>query len=127
MGALLVGLYTWRVEPHWLEFTHPVLPIAGLPGELEGRTLAQLSDLHVGPQVDDDYIVESFRKVQRLALDFVVYTGDWITYRSPQQFEQLEVVGVFGLRSIQPDRCNGTIGLILQRIWHAAKLDRFPN
>jgi hypothetical protein len=20
----LVGLYTWRVEPHWLEFTYPV-------------------------------------------------------------------------------------------------------
>ena len=85
----LVGIYTWRIEPHWLEFTYPVLPIAGLPSELEGRTLAQISDLHVGPKVDDDYILKSLRGVQELAPDFVVFTGDWITYRSARQFEQL--------------------------------------
>jgi len=50
MGALMVGLYTWRVEPHWLEFTHPVLPIAGLPGELEDAQLAQLSDCTLVPR-----------------------------------------------------------------------------
>lgn len=91
-GAVMVGLYTWRIEPHWLEFTYPALPIAGLPRELEGRTLAQLSDLHIGPKVDDDYIVESFRRVQEFAPDFVVFTGDWITYRSKGQFEQLRRV-----------------------------------
>jgi predicted MPP superfamily phosphohydrolase len=87
-----VGLYTWRVEPHWLEFTYPLLPISGLPRELEGATLAQLSDLHVGPQVDDGYIVETFERVQEAAPDFVVFTGDWITYRSAAQFEQLRRV-----------------------------------
>jgi predicted MPP superfamily phosphohydrolase len=91
-GTALLGLYTWRIEPHWLEFTHPELPVAGLPRELEGRTLAQLSDLHVGPKVDDDYILESFRRVKEFAPDFVVFTGDWITYRSPRQFEQLSRV-----------------------------------
>jgi predicted MPP superfamily phosphohydrolase len=91
-GAAVVGLYTWRIEPHWLQLTYPALPIAGLPRELEGRTLAQLSDLHIGPKVDDDYIIESFRRVQQLAPDFVVFTGDWITYRSPSQFEQLRRV-----------------------------------
>jgi hypothetical protein len=90
-GALL-GLYTWGIEPHWLEFTYPTLPISGLPQELEGRTLAQLSDLHIGPKVDDDYILESFRRVQEHAPDFVTFTGDWITYRSPRQFEQLRRV-----------------------------------
>ncbi len=91
-GLGAIGLYTWRVEPHWLQFTYPRLPISGLPRELEGRTLAQISDLHVGPKVDDDYIVSSFRRVQELAPDFVVFTGDWITYRSPRQFEQLRRV-----------------------------------
>jgi len=56
-GTLALGLYTWRVEPHWLEFTHPFLPVTGLPSELEGRTLAQVSDIHVGPRVDDDYSI----------------------------------------------------------------------
>lgn len=53
-GALFTGLYTWRVEPHWLEFTYPVLPIHNLPPELEGKTLAQITDLHVGREVDDN-------------------------------------------------------------------------
>src|SRR6267143_275545 len=91
-GTLAIGLYTWRVEPHWLEFTHPVLPIRGLPQELEGRTLAQISDLHIGPKVDDDYIIESLRRVEEIVPDFVVFTGDWITYRGPRQFDQLRRV-----------------------------------
>jgi len=91
-GALVTGFYTWRVEPHWLEFTFPTLPIRELPRELEGKTLAQLTDLHVGPQVDDDYIIHSLDRVRALAPDFVVVTGDWISYRGPQQFEQLRRV-----------------------------------
>src|SRR4051794_17919828 len=88
-GALLTGFYTWRVEPHWLEFTHPLLPVAGLPQELEGCTLAQISDLHIGPKVDDEYIIDAFRRVKKIAPHFVVFTGDWITYRGPQQLTQL--------------------------------------
>jgi predicted MPP superfamily phosphohydrolase len=106
-GALMVGLYTWRVEPHWLEFTYPTLPIAGLPRELEGRTLAQLSDLHIGPKVDDEYIVESFRRVKEFAPDFVVFTGDWITYRSKGQFEQLRRV-----MAQAPHGRLGTVGIL---------------
>jgi predicted MPP superfamily phosphohydrolase len=106
-GALLLGLYTWRVEPHWLEFTYPVLPVSGLPGELEGCTLAQLSDLHIGPRVDDDYILRSFRRVQELAPDFVAFTGDWITYRSPRQFEQLRRVVAHA-----PHGRLGTLGIL---------------
>ncbi len=63
-GTLALGLYTWRVEPHWLEFTFPTLPISGLATGLEGRTLAQISDIHVGTRVDDDYIIHSFQRVR---------------------------------------------------------------
>src|SRR6266700_300481 len=106
-GALMTGLYTWRVEPHWLEFTYPVLPVRGLPSELEGRTLAQITDLHVGPKVDDDYVIKSFRRVQELAPDFVVFTGDWITYRGPSQFEQLRRV-----MEHMPRGRLGTVGIL---------------
>lgn len=88
-GAIALGLYTWCVEPHWLEFTFPVLPIAGLLRQLEGRTLAQISDLHVGPRVDDAYIIKSLQRVKELVPDFTIFTGDWITYRDGHQFEQL--------------------------------------
>jgi hypothetical protein len=103
-GTVALGLYTWRVEPHWLELTHPNLPIKGLPTELEGRTLAQLSDLHIGLKVDDDYIIESFRRVRDASPDFVVFTGDWITYRGASQFDQL--------RRLLPHMPHGKLGTI---------------
>ena len=106
-GALAIGLYTWRVEPHWLEFTYPSLPVSGLPQGLEGRTLAQISDLHVGPKVDDEYVIDAFRKVKKLAPDFVVFTGDWITYRGPDQFEQLRNV-----LTNMPHGGLGTVGIL---------------
>jgi predicted MPP superfamily phosphohydrolase len=106
-GTAALGLYTWRIEPHWLQLTHPDLPIKGLPSELEGRTLAQLSDLHIGPKVDDDYIIESFQRVQEASPDFVVFTGDWITYRSASQFDQLRRV-----LAHTPHGKLGTIGIL---------------
>ncbi|MBZ5508075.1 MAG: metallophosphoesterase [Acidobacteriia bacterium] len=88
-ATALTGLYTWRWEPHWLEFTYPVLPVRGLPPALEGRTLAQITDTHIGPEVDDGYVIDSFRRTQEQSPDFVVVTGDWISYRDERQFEQL--------------------------------------
>lgn len=92
LGTTAVGFYTWQVEPHWLELTHPLLPMRGLSKEIEGCTLAQISDLHIGPRVADEYIIESFRRVKEMIPDFVVFTGDWITYRGPKQFDQLRRV-----------------------------------
>jgi len=81
-------LYAWRVESGWIDFVHRPLPIAGLPSGLAGATLVQLSDIHVGPRVEDDYLRDAFRRVAALAPDFVVGTGDWVTYRGPAQLEQ---------------------------------------
>jgi uncharacterized protein len=62
------------------------------------RVVSRVALLHssaictLAPKVEDDYILESFLRVQEFAPDFVVYTGDWITYRSIEQFEQLRRV-----------------------------------
>ncbi len=72
-----VGLYTWRFEPHWLEVVDRRLPIAGLPDRLVGTRLAQLSDLHVGPRVDDAYILHAFDRARELSPEIIVYTGDF--------------------------------------------------
>jgi predicted MPP superfamily phosphohydrolase len=79
-SALGVGLYTWQVEPHWLEVVRRPLPIEGLPAALRGATLAQLSDIHVGPRVADRYVLATFRRVTALAPDIVAYTGDFTSY-----------------------------------------------
>jgi predicted MPP superfamily phosphohydrolase len=71
------GLYAWRLEPRWVEFVERPLPIAGLPEALIGRRLVQLSDLHVGHRVDDDYVLGVFERVRALAPDIVAFTGDF--------------------------------------------------
>jgi predicted MPP superfamily phosphohydrolase len=88
-AAAATGLYTWRWEPEWLELVERELPIAGLPSGLNGALLVQMSDLHIGPRVDDDYITRTFDRVSALRPDIVAMTGDWITYRGPAQLDQL--------------------------------------
>lgn len=85
------GLYTWRIEPHRLEVVRRPLHLAGLPERLAGCTLAQLSDLHVGLQVDDDYLRDTFERVSALAPDVVVLTGDLISHHAGT-WDQLESV-----------------------------------
>jgi len=87
--------YAVEVEPHWLEIVERDLAIDHLPGALDGARLAQVSDLHVGPQVSDDYIVHSFDRLRALAPDVVVITGDFLTYRVARrdaQYAQLRAV-----------------------------------
>jgi predicted MPP superfamily phosphohydrolase len=55
------------------------MPLAHLPKSLEGKTLAHLSDLHMGPRVDDSYLLGVFDIVQKRSPDIVVYSGDFIS------------------------------------------------
>ena len=65
-AAAGTGFYTWRIEPHWLEIVRRQLPIRGLPDALAGRTLVQLSDIHVGPARRRRLRVECVRRVAAL-------------------------------------------------------------
>lgn len=76
------GVYTWRIEPHRLEIVRRALPVRALPSPLVGRTLVQLSDIHVGRRVDDDYVLETFHRVADLRPDIVVATGDFISHHA---------------------------------------------
>jgi uncharacterized protein len=79
-AAVATGLYTWRIEPHRLEIVRRPLPVRALPPRLAGRSLVQISDLHVGPRVADDYVLDTFHTVAALRPDLVVFTGDFISY-----------------------------------------------
>ena len=97
VAASAVGTvaYTIGVEPHWLEIVTRDLPIANLPAVLRGTTLAQVSDIHVGPRVSDEYLVRSFDRLRALQPDIVVFTGDFITHRSDYgeaEYERLRAV-----------------------------------
>lgn len=88
-GAAGVGLYTWQIEPHRLEVVRLPMALPHLPNEHAGRTLLQLSDLHVGPQVDSTYLMEAFRVSAELQPDYVAITGDFVSYQSPAEYGEL--------------------------------------
>ncbi|QDU90892.1 putative metallophosphoesterase [Pirellulimonas nuda] len=84
VGSLGAAAYAWRLEPQWIEVVERPMPIAGLPGRLEGKTLVQLSDLHVGPVVDQRYLERAMGIVESMSPDVIVVTGDLMTCDGPE-------------------------------------------
>lgn len=94
----LSGLYTWQVEPFWIEFVRKKMLIAHLPQNLIGKTLMQISDVHVGNRFDYNFIIDSFKEAQKFKPDFVVYTGDYVSYENEEQLNQLKEVFKYAVR-----------------------------
>ena len=90
--SLLSGAYSWQIEPFWLEFVKRKMPIKNLPTNLVGKTLMQISDIHIGNRFNYNYIIDAFKEAQKLNPDFVVYTGDYVSYEDEKQFDQLAEV-----------------------------------
>jgi uncharacterized protein len=86
--AATAGLYAWAIEPRWLEVVRRPLPIRDLPRGLDGRTLVQISDVHVG-EVGESFLIESFQEIAELEPDIVVMTGDFMSYHARIFDEQL--------------------------------------
>jgi hypothetical protein len=54
------------------------VPVAGLPPALHGFTVAQISDVHVGPTIRHGYLQRIVDAVNRLGADMVAVTGDLV-------------------------------------------------
>lgn len=95
LAASCVGLggYVWQIEPRWTSYDQRTLAVPGLMPDLVGKTLIQLSDLHVGRQVADDYLRNQFEYINSLSPDFVVYTGDFVDNADSFHFEKLKRIG----------------------------------
>jgi len=85
-GAATAGLsaiggvgYTTLVEPRWLALERVDVPLPGLPASLDGFTIAQLADLHRGPEVTQEDIASAVELALRQEPDLVVLTGDYVT------------------------------------------------
>jgi uncharacterized protein len=83
------GVYAWRVEPHWINLVERDLPIANLPDALVGRRLVQISDIHVGKLVEDDYLIDAFRQVGELAPDILAITGDFMSCWKTEEIDHV--------------------------------------
>lgn len=123
VGALGLGGYTYWIEPHWLDFVTRDLPIANLGRDLEGKRLVQISDIHVGPIVDDGYLIRTLEAVSQLEPDFLVLTGDFVTSNrdgtapleqarrvySHLKPAKLATIGILGNHDYGPGWSNGQV------------------
>jgi len=103
-APVLAALYTWRMEPTWVEYVRRQLPIRELPESLKGKLLVHLSDIHVGARVDAEYLAGVFVAVTALQPDIVAYTGDFVTYEGPATLAQL--------RRMAPQLPRGKLGTV---------------
>jgi predicted MPP superfamily phosphohydrolase len=54
------------------------VPITGLPDALHGFTIAQISDIHVGPTIKRNYLEAIVNAVNALDADLIAITGDLV-------------------------------------------------
>jgi hypothetical protein len=54
------------------------VPVRGLPEALHGFTIAQISDIHVGPTIRSGYLQAIVHRVNSLGADMVAVTGDLV-------------------------------------------------
>ena len=75
LGVTVLGFLNARRTPAVVRVD---VPIKGLPAALHGFTLAQISDIHVGPTIKHAYLQRIVRKVNALDADVVAITGDLV-------------------------------------------------
>jgi uncharacterized protein len=94
------------IEPRWLEVPRFQVPIAGLPEELEGYTIAHITDLHLRRMgLIHDTILDVLREQRP---DLLVLTGDIV-----EDMDGLDVVERFGrllVEQLGPGRIVATLG-----------------
>jgi predicted MPP superfamily phosphohydrolase len=71
----LAGLIIARGRPQITEVT---VPIRNLPESLRGFSIAQISDVHVGPTIKRGFVEGIVQQVNQLNADLIAVTGDLI-------------------------------------------------
>jgi uncharacterized protein len=71
----LIGLINARRRARVVEVQ---VPLPGLPANLHGFSIAQISDVHVGPTIKRRYVEAIVDAVNELGADVIVVTGDLV-------------------------------------------------
>jgi hypothetical protein len=78
IAAVLVTLWGFVNARRTARVVRVEVPVAGLSLALEGFTIAQISDVHVGPTIKRPYVEAIVDAVNRLDVDVVAITGDLV-------------------------------------------------
>lgn len=77
-ATFAVSAYGAREARRTPEIVEVEVPIAGLPEELDGYHIVQLSDMHVGETIDKDFILPIVEAASALGADLIALTGDMV-------------------------------------------------
>src|SRR5580658_1214571 len=83
-GAAAAGLalYSGEIARHEVDVVDRPIAIANLPTPFSGYRIVQLSDIHLDEYTEPFFLEHVVRKVNALAPDLVLITGDFITHGS---------------------------------------------
>lgn len=91
--ALLVSLLGYWNARRVARVVDVEVPIAGLPAALDGFTIAQLSDIHVGPTIKRPYLQRIVERTNALGADAIAITGDLVDGKVPELREHTAPLG----------------------------------
>ena len=89
--------YAMSVATRRYEITHRTIPIRGLPPELAGLRIVQLTDIHHGPWIPLPHVRAVVAATNALDADLVLLTGDYV-HRSAVYIDPV-VAALAGLRA----------------------------
>ncbi|WYX18602.1 metallophosphoesterase [Achromobacter xylosoxidans] len=90
LAATLLGFYNARRRARVVTVD---VPVRGLPADLDGFTIAQISDIHVGPTIKRRYVQAIVDAVNELAPDMIAITGDVVDGSVEQLAAQASPLG----------------------------------
>ena len=74
-----LGLYSASYGRHQLEIVNRTFALRDLPDAFVGMRMAQISDLHLEEYTEPSYLEQVVRETNRLNVDMVLLTGDFIS------------------------------------------------
>jgi uncharacterized protein len=74
--SVVLAILGWREMASGPVINHIKIPIAGLSPSLNGMTIVQISDLHVGATIGNNYVQRIVDQVMAFAPDLIALTGD---------------------------------------------------
>jgi uncharacterized protein len=77
-----LALYSAEIARHEIDIVQRPISIANLPDSFHGYRIVQLSDIHLDEYTEPFFLERIVHKVNTLAPDLVLVTGDFITHGS---------------------------------------------
>lgn len=110
LGACASGASATLITPWSFAVRRYTLALPGLPRELEGLRLAQVTDTHLGPRIPESHIEEAVRLALSLRPDLILLTGDYVHNGSRQIEPVARVLGPLAADRATPIGAVGVLG-----------------